>query len=233
VSNVKGVLRASGARLELADWTGEVGDGRLEAGGPVRFTDDGLDLDLTLRATEVPLQYPEGMRSRITGETRLVGSDGRFRLSGDVKVQRALYQRGTDRSSQAIDGVAAELAALDQRGSPLERVQLDVRVTLEGGLRIENDQASLAVDGGFTVGGDMLTPSVSGAVTLREGGTIQLRRARLRLSQGRVELAGYPARPPQLDVSGLTQVSGVQIEAELKGPLDDFRMNLSSPNRSI
>jgi outer membrane protein assembly complex protein YaeT len=230
VSNLKGAVRANGTSFELADWTGEVGDGRLDASGRLRLAEGGLELDLSLKAEQVPLSYPEGMHSRFTGQVRLAGRDSRFRLSGDVKVQRALYQRQTDRSSQVIDSVAAELAALDQKGSPLERVQLDVRVTLEDGLRVENAQAALAVDGGFVVGGDILTPEVSGTLTLREGGSLRLGRARLRLGDGRVELAGYPARPPNLDVSGVTQVSGVQIEAALTGPLDDFRMDLSSPN---
>ena len=222
ITHLKGAIRGRGRTVEIAEWSGELGDGRLGARGQVTLEGKEPALDLALTIDRVPLSYPEGLRSRVSGDLRLSGQEGRYRLAGDVAVLRALYQRETDRASQSLDRVGWELEALDKKGSPLERVQLDVRVRLEDGLRVENKQMHLVADGGVNVGGTLLAPEVGGAVTLREGGTVQLGRARLRLTQGRVQLSGYPSRPPELDVTGITRVGGIAIDAGVTGPLDDF-----------
>ncbi len=231
VSDLTGSLEARGSALAL-EASGRVGDGALRVAGTVIPTRDGPEVDVALDAERVPLVYPEGLRSRSSGRVRLTGQKSRYRLEGDVTVHRALFDRETDLASQSLDSLGAELKALDGRGSILERVQLDVRVRLAEGLRIQNRQAQLVVDGAVTVGGDLLTPETRGSVSLREGGTVRLSRATLRLSEGRVDLAGYPSQPLEIDVSGRTQVTGVQIEVGLAGPLDDLRTSLSSPNRS-
>ena len=149
-----------------------------------------------------------------------------------MTVHRAVYDRETDFTNQSLDSLGAELKALEERGSLLERVQLDVRVRLAEGLRVQNRQAEVVVDGAVTLGGDLLTPELQGSVSLRDGGTIRLSRATIRLMDGRIDLAGFPSQPLEVDISGRTQVTGIQIDVDLSGPLDDLRTSLSSPNRS-
>jgi outer membrane protein insertion porin family len=91
---------------------------------------------------------------------------------------------------------------------------------------------SLVVDGVLGVEGTLLAPDLGGSFTLREGGTIRVSRALVRLDAGRVELSGYPSRQPEVEVRGTTLISGVGIDVALSGPLDDVRMTLSSRNRS-
>ena len=158
VTNLEGTLRASGRTIELVGFQGTVGDGRLLASGSVRLTDKGLAPDVVLRAERLPLEYPEGLRTRSSGQLRLSGQEGAFRLDGEVKVHTALYQRQTDRKSQSLDRLGSELEALDARGSLAEKVQLGIAVRLEDGLRVDNGQANLVVDGTLSVEGDLATP---------------------------------------------------------------------------
>jgi outer membrane protein assembly factor BamA len=231
VSNLRGSIEARGKGVEL-EASGTVGDGRLRVAGTVGLALAGPEVDVTLDAERVPLRYPEGLRSRSSGKVRLSGRDRRYRVEGDVTVHRALFDRETDFTSQSMDSLGAELRALEERGSVLERVQLDVRVRLAEGLRVQNRQVEVVADGAVTLGGDLLTPDVRGSVSLRDGGTVKLSRATLRLVNGRINLAGYPTQAPEIDVSGRTQVTGIPIDVELSGPLDDLRTSLSSPSRS-
>jgi len=231
VSGLTGSLEARGKGFELQA-KGTIGDGAVRAKGTVGLAATGPEVDVALEAEDVPLTFPEGLRSRSSAQVRLSGKEHRYRLEGDVTVHRALYDRETDFTSQSMESLGAELRALQERGSLMERVQLDLRVRLAEGLRVQNRQLRLVVDGGVRVGGDLLTPAVEGSVSLRDGGTVRLSRATMRLSGGRVELAGYPSRPPEIDITGRTQVTGIQIEVDLTGPLDDLRTTLSSPNRS-
>ena len=180
----------------------------------------------------MPLEYPVGWRTRSSGDLRLTGRSGAYRLAGEVVVHRAVSELEDLRPAPALDRVSAALAAFEGRGSMRDRMQLDVSIRLEDGLRVATSQINLVVDGAVRVGGTVLTPEVGGSLTFREGSTARVSRALVRLEGGRVELSGYPARQPELDVRGTTRVSGVIIDVSLSGPLDDVRMNLSSSNRS-
>ena len=233
IDGLTGTLRATGARVELVDVTARVGDGQLTAAGNVTLpTTDSLGVDVNLKFDRVPLNHPEGLRSRASGTIRMVSNAGRYRLEGDVALHRAVYDRKLDRTTQSLDRVGLELAALDAGASSLQRAELDIRMRLEDGLRIENEEARLVVDGAVRIGGDLLTPDVRGTLALREGGTVQVSQATLRISQGRIELDGFPAQAAELNIQGSTQVTGVLIDATISGPVDNFNLSLSSRNRS-
>ncbi len=154
IDGLTGTLRATGARVELVDLTARVGDGQLTAAGHVTLpSTDSLGVDVNLKFDRVPLNHPEGLRSRASGTLRMVGGAGRYRLEGDVALHRAVYDRKLDRTTQSLDRVGLELAALDAGASPLQRAELDIRMRLEDGLRIENDEARLVVDGAVRIGG--------------------------------------------------------------------------------
>ncbi len=232
LDDVTGTLKATGRRMEIVDLKGSVGDGWMRAGGHVALAPSaGPEIDLDLNFERVPLSYPEGLRSRTSGKVRLVGAAGRFRVEGDAVVHRAVYRRETDRTSRSLQLVTAELSALETRGRSLQRIELAVGMRLEEGLRIENEQADLIVDGAVIIGGDLLAPEIRGSLVLREGGRVKLSRATLRIAQGRIELTGFPARAPDVSIQGRTQVTGVLIEVNVSGPLDDFGLSLSAPNR--
>jgi hypothetical protein len=108
---------------------------------------------------------------------------------------------------------------------------LDVDVRLAGALRIRNSRATLDVLGTMTASGTLAQPTATGQVSLREGGTLTLSRARVRVSQGLVELNGYPGGNPELDFAGTTRVGGVGIEVAARGTFEDLQLTLSSTDR--
>ena len=150
----------------------------------------------------MPLEYPVGWRTQSSGDFRLTGRSGAYRLAGEVVVHRAFSELEELRPAPGLDRVSAALAAFEGRGSLRDRTQLDVSIRLEDGLRVASSQISLVVDGAVRVGGTGLTPEVSGSLTFREGSTARVSRALVRLESGRVELSGYPGRQPELDVRG-------------------------------
>jgi hypothetical protein len=112
-----------------------------------------------------------------------------------------------------------------------ERLALDVDVRLEDPLRIRNSRARLDVLGSLTASGTVAQPTATGQVSLREGGTLTLSRANVRVSQGLVELNGYPGGTPELDLRGATRVGGVGINVQGRGRVDDLQLTLDSPDR--
>jgi outer membrane protein insertion porin family len=68
-------------------------------------------------------------------------------------------------------------------------------------------------------------------VSLRDGGRLTLSRADVRVSQGHVELNGYPGGTPEIDFQGATRVGGVGINVQARGRVDDLQLTLDSSDR--
>ena len=232
VTDIAATVRATGRRIDLVNGTATIGDGHVRFDAHALTTDGGIETAAALHADRVPVEFPAGLRSRSSGDLTLAGASGRYRIGGAIVVHHATYELAADVKTQALDQAAATLAAIEGRSPLREKVELDIGVRLEDGLRVKNAQATVVIDGGLRAGGSLLSPELSGEFTMREGGTVRVSYARVRMQSGRVRLDGYPARPPEVDIKGATRVSGVNIDVALSGPLDDLHTTLSSPNRS-
>jgi len=233
VTDISATIRASGRRVDVVDGNAALGDGRVRFSGHAAAPAGGeIEAAAVLRADRVPLEFPAGLRSRSSGDFTLAGTSGRYRIGGSVVVHRANYELGTDLTAGSLDQVAATLAAIEGRSPLRERVELDVGVRFEDALRVTNQQVAILIDGSVRAGGTLLAPELAGALTIREGGTVTVSHARVRLQTGRLRLGGYPARQPEIDLKGVTRVSGVNIDVALSGALDDLHTSLSSPNRT-
>jgi outer membrane protein assembly factor BamA/autotransporter translocation and assembly factor TamB len=224
---VTGDVRFGGARASL-EAAGVAGEGRLRATGTAALGPGGLGaVDLALEADRVPLAYPPGFRGRASGTIRLSGDAGKYGVSGEVALRQGYYTRDFDARTQSLGRLEWQLGAL-RGGTVAEKLPLAVNVKLEDPLRIRNDRARVDVLGTFTVSGTVAQPSTSGQMTLRDGGTVTVSRASVRVSQGLVELNGYPEGTPELDFDGATRVGGVAIAVQARGTFEDLQLTLTS-----
>jgi outer membrane protein assembly complex protein YaeT len=232
VSQLSGELRLEGDRVSL-EGTGAVGDGRLRASGGMRLGESLLGpAALKLTAERVPINYPPGFRGRATGEVRLVGEPGHYRVEGDVGMRQAYYTAAFDAKSQALDRLDWQLAALEG-GSVTDNLALDVRVRLDEPLRIRNSQLRVDMEGALAASGTLAQPTVGGQVALHEGGEFTIGRARVRVSEGRIELNDYPAGTPTVDLRGTAPVGGIAVDLRARGSLDDLDIQLSSDRSDL
>jgi outer membrane protein assembly factor BamA len=231
VSPLTAELRFEGDRVSL-EASGASGDGRLRARGAMRLGPAFFGpAEVTLEAERVPISYPEGFRGRASGTILLSGDpENAYIVSGSVALRQGYYTAEFDASTQSLGRLDWQLAAL-RGGTVGERLALDVDVRLEDPLRIRNSRARLDVLGSLTASGTVAQPTATGQVSLREGGTLTLSRANVRVSQGLVELNGYPGGNPELDLQGVTRVGGVGINVHARGRADDLELTLDSPDR--
>ena len=230
VSDVMATLRARGQRIDV-EASARVRDADVGLTGRVLIARAGADVELALTADDIPLEYPAGLRTRSSADLRLTGQSGTYRLAGEIVAHRAVFEPEDVGPALALDRLGPTPAAADGRGWWRNRVQLDVGVRLDDGLRVATSRSQLVIDGGLRVGGTMLAPETGGSLTLREGGTVRIARAELQLQVGRLYLFGDAGRSPELDVRARAKVSGVDIDLSLFGPLDDVRTELSSSSR--
>ena len=226
-----GRLDFAGRRVTL-EASGAVGEGRLRAQGEMQLGPALLGpAELRLELERVPLAYPEGYRGRATGSLRLLGDGARYRIEGDVGLAQSLYTAEPDARRQSLDRLTWQLAAL-RGGTVGEKLPLAVRVRLDEPLRVRNSRLELDLVGALQAAGTLAQPIATGQITLREGGQLTIGRGRVRVSQGRVELNGYPQGTPEIDLEGTTRVSGVVIQLHARGALDDLELGVASPERA-
>ena len=230
-SQIKGEVRFLGDRAEL-DATADAGDGKITAYGGMSFAPRLLGpAALTIEAERVPIAYPEGFRGRATGGLLVEGDAGRYRVSGLVDVSQGYYTAEFDARSQSLGRLDYQLAALSSQDSIADLLPLAVDIRLKDPLRIRNGMAKLDVVGTITANGTLAQPVANGQPSLLSGGELTVRRARIRVQEGRVELNDYPGGVPQVDFSGLTQVGGVTMSLSARGAMDDLELDVTSPNR--
>ena len=230
-SQLSGRIRFLGDRATI-EATAAAGDGQLVASGGMRFGPKLLGpAELRIEARRVPVGYPEGFRGRASGTIRVAGDVGRYDVTGEVDLSQSYYSAEFDARRQSLDRLDYQLAALRDGSSLADSLPLALTVRFVDPLRIRNSRAQLDVAGTLTVGGTLAQPVTTGQVSLLEGGTLTVRRARIRPQDGRIELNGYPAGVPEVDFSGLTQVGGVTMNVQAQGTLEDLQLEISSPNR--
>jgi translocation and assembly module TamA len=177
------VLDRAQIRIEQVD--AALGGGKLHASGTLAL--DGLtpgEADVEVRATDVALRFPEGLRSRIEAGLKLTGRPGAFRLAGSARAGRALYDRDFQTSGF--------LAAATLKESPLLRsIALDIQLSLASPLRVRNDTARLEATGEVALRGDLQSPSPFGRFEIvSPGGEVILLGARFAINRGTLSYDG-------------------------------------------
>jgi outer membrane protein assembly complex protein YaeT len=232
LTQLSGQVEFEGDRV-AADLSAVAGaDGKLHAHGGMTLGPAFFGpADVTIEAQRIPIAYPAGFRGRASGALTLTGDpESAYILGGEVTLQQAYYTAEFDAGTQSIGRLDWQLGAL-RGGAITQKVVLDVDIRLQGPLRIRNRTAQLDVLGSLTASGTLAQPTATGQVSLREGGTLTLSRAEVRVSRGTVVLNGYPAGTPEIDLQGATRVGGVAINVTARGRMDDLQLTLDSPDR--
>jgi outer membrane protein assembly complex protein YaeT len=184
-TEIGAIVRLEGERVAIEQASVVLGGGHVDVAGEAKLTASGLDsVRVTVKGIDLALRYPEGLKTRLDADLKLTGKTGGLVLAGDVKVERGLYDLDTalDQSLTAVPPPPVE--------SPLLRsIGLDVRVTIENPVIVNNNLAHLEVTGDLAIRGDLETPAPFGRVEI-ESGSLYLQGRDFRVSSGRLTYGG-------------------------------------------
>ncbi len=226
--NVSGEIALSGSSISLTRLSADAGGGKVEADGTLTLDGGSLqDVDLRAQARSVRLNYPEGLRSELNGTLRLTGRPDRLRLTGDADLARALLSRDISVESELLQSLS-RVSGAPAGGSFGSRVDLELRVRASEAFRIDNNLARMEASVNLTVGGTLAAPELSGIVSVRPGGRFRFGGNEYRVETGRILLRGYPASPPELEITARTSVGEYDIRLVLRGATDNLSTDLTS-----
>jgi outer membrane protein insertion porin family len=233
ISRIQAQLSVDGGALNVTSLKGKISSGSVEASGRLQFKNPRTlsQVDIQVSLQDVPLIPAEGIFSVVSGKLRLAGESPHYNLTGDIIVPRVIFRREVDAASESLSLIDRQLNILEGTSSLADQTSLDVKIQVRN-VRVENSLGQLSAEGILTAGGTISRPEVGGSISVDAGGSLNLGRAQVTLSDGRVILDNYPEGPIALDVGGFTRVSGVHIEMRVQGPLDNLQTQLRAPYRS-
>jgi translocation and assembly module TamB len=222
LSQLNGTLDFNEDRLEVHKLTAVTGGGVVTLGGSLTY-DHGFYADLTAKAKDVRVRYPQGVSSTADGDLHLQGSPDASTLTGNIVLTRF----GLTGILGLAGGAAGTVAAPPDPNSPLSKVQLDVHLTSAPSLSFENTYASIAGEVDLRIRGSMNAPSVLGRVSITQG-TANLAGTTYQLDRGDVYFANPVRIDPLIDLDATAQVRDYDISVGIHGTIE----NLTTTYRS-
>lgn len=208
-------------------------DGDFRVTGKVRLLPS-VHYDLEIAGNALPYGIPEVFTSEFNASLSLRGPAGSTELSGKVDLISGRYIQQYDVIKQILTVHRFHEAQrpLWQSIPGLAGTRLSISLLNTGELEVENNVASLQLDGLMTVSGTLEDPRLQGQLTVNQGTfKIPFFRGQYDVDEGTINFD--LARRPFLNLRGTTTVEDltgdeVLVKLHLTGPLDRIDFTLTS-----
>jgi translocation and assembly module TamA len=228
---------AAAARIEgpslTGSWSGEIWNASGNAGlngGTLAFSarpvEEGALVSLNL--ADIPYRLDYGLTTRVAGVLSLhvplpLTDEGRLRLDGTLDVERGLLIRDINLDREVLTLLLAPEETPGTEETLASRIDLDLTVTTEDGIRVRNNVADLRAHWtSLQVAGTAERPAIRGRVEIDPGGRAELYGQTVQIDRGSLIFTGNPAQDPLVDMATTSSLEDPTI-ARLPGrPLDVF-----------
>ena len=223
--------------------TGSINGGTLTGGGSLSFVStEGLGAQLATTIRGMALEFPEGLRTEINADLSLTaaslagGPEGREpsgRISGTVTVLQGSYREPLAVVAGILAGMRAQALTTGAAGAPevspiLSALALDVRLSTEDDIIVDNNYGELELGADLRVIGTAAAPSLAGRADLREGGQLFVGRNVYTITAGAIDFTNPVVIEPNLNIVATTRVGGEDIEVTITGSAESPTVALDS-----
>jgi outer membrane protein assembly complex protein YaeT len=222
--NFQGRVEFTGTRATLTGFGGQLNGGQLTAEGGFAFDRDGLkDLGAKVRATNVFLDYPKGLRtaSNLDLEARSVGTS--FLIAGTVQILE-----GEHREAINLQTLQAGLSSTAGPNPLLERIQLNIQVRTTSPLSIDNNLARVDAYADLRLAGTASRPALLGRLELDEGGRVYISERTFTINRAAVTFTNENTIEPTLDLQAQTRIAEYTVTINATGGLKDLEASFTS-----
>lgn len=226
VSSMNGQFTMNEDKIVIEKLTGKVGSGDLSISGVAyiealkikRFYIDGA-------VNNVRLETSKDFPVNVSGTLLYKGTMDSQTLSGDIKINHAVYRERVDWQSWLLKAKTRERP----RGEigVFEKVGLNVRIQGADNVRVDNNiaRASLKLD--LLLRGTIAQPLIFGRVEMMTG-TVYFRNNEFRILGASADFSDPKRVNPVMNILAETSIQGYTIRLNLEGQFDHFNLSLSS-----
>jgi translocation and assembly module TamB len=222
--NVNGNFTVDGNRLQVTNFSGNVGGGDVSLTGFALYGEKN-DFSINLDAKNVRVRYPDGVRTIVGGNLQLTGSPADSTLNGRMLIDRLSFTKDFDLANfmaQFSGDTPAEAPSSFARN-----MKLHVAVQTANNLNAVSSKLSIEGTANLTVGGTAADPVILGRTTLTAGDIFFLGK-RYQVQSGTIEFANPVRTQPTLNLYVTTTVQQYNITLNFVGPIDRLRTNYTS-----
>lgn len=229
LSEVNGSVNFDQRSLRIDALNGRLASGDVTVSGEVLI--DGVELgasDLRVRVADARFRYPADFSATVNADLRLVGDQGGRLLSGEVRLDEALWSREYELSADILsDSGSIAVSAEPEAGGFLGDVAMDVRVETDSPFAVRNSIVSLAANAALGLQGTAASPAVVGRADLVEG-ELFVGAHRFEIVSGRAEFIDPRSIEPVFDVTAETNVRNYRVRLAASGTLEEIEASVSS-----
>ena len=238
-SSVEGLIEFSDSRVSVSTFQGELNGGPFRLKGQLEHQQLNLGAaNFELSATDVQLNYPQGLSGRVNASLFLNKENTGWLFSGDIKVLEAYYGSDFYLGSQFMSSIRTRQPRMKAAAPPLlQKYKLDVGVSFVEPFVIDNNLANLELTGNMRVLGSLANPAISGRISNPYTGEVTFGDNRYQVENLGIDFLGAEPIDPHLNVVAHTSLAHeydeLYITLTISGPLSKLNYSLnSSPPRS-
>ncbi|MCL2877170.1 MAG: translocation/assembly module TamB domain-containing protein [Acidobacteria bacterium] len=187
------------------------------------------------------LEAPKGLKSASSGTITMTSKEDVIEIGGNVRIDESAYRESFEVGGQVLNYLKSQQVVVISDLTPdsiLNRIRFNISVRTITPLLVQNNVARVeASASGLRVVGTYREPSVTGRVTLTEGGTIILNQREYYLDRGVVTFVSQTRVEPELEIQARTKVAEYEITLQLTGNPERMTTILSSdpalPERDV
>ena len=231
-TDTNGDFALSRGGIRIDHFAGKVGGGEFQLGGSVDLN-HGPDVSWSLR--DVALNAPEWLEERVSGRGQVTGQWQALRVSGDVEVLNALYDRRLE-LTDLVPWFTAQVTLAPRTEAAPRQISLDLHIHAPGGLFIDNNFAKVEMRCDLRIAGTTEKPALTGTVELI-GGEIIFRDRTFLITGGALEFRDPSKINPIINISGESRISTNEadytITMVVTGTADNPRVQFSADDPSL
>jgi outer membrane protein assembly factor BamA/autotransporter translocation and assembly factor TamB len=224
-----GRINFTPGHVQVVGVEGQLNGGTLTLSGEVPLSGPPAGHELRLNARDVFVEYPSGLRSRLSVDLTFSGGLETPELRGTTTFQADPYRETLPQMAQLLTAVGqTTVAAAGEEPGLIDRIALNVKLKAPMPLRLDNSLGKVEVVPDLRIVGTVAEPAIVGPVDILDGSRIYLQSRTYTLTDSRMEFSAEDGFIPRLQVVGSTKVGEYDVTLRIDGPADAMEMNLSS-----
>ncbi|HEY6350839.1 MAG TPA: translocation/assembly module TamB domain-containing protein, partial [Candidatus Angelobacter sp.] len=224
LSNANGLITVTRERLQISRFQGEVGGGTVTATGGVAYHPS-VQFNLALKANNVRLRYPDGVRTMLGSNLSLTGSAQAALLTGQVRIEHVSFTPDFDLAT-FIGQFSGESSPPPQQGLATN-IKMNVAVQSTSEMNLVSSKVSLQGFANLRVVGTAADPVILGRANL-SAGELFVGSNRYVIQSGTIDFLNPVETQPVVNLHVTTLVDQYNIGLHFEGPIARLQTSYSS-----
>jgi len=229
---VEAQVRVIPGRVTVERLGGSLNGGDVEASGAFGYSGTELtDVSAELSVRDLFLSFPEGLRTSSEADIRLTSSGEQIVVGGEVRILEGSFRENLQLESELLAFLrSGQSVVLEDEGrSPLlSRLRYNLPLRTLGPIVVDNNLARLSMISNLRLVGTYYRPSVTGRLSLEEGGQLHLAENDYVIDTGTLDFSNVNRIEPSVNIVARTEASGYDVELRVAGGAADIETTLTS-----